>query len=375
MSHGDSVTRVPTGFEILAKSYVGTTAAMRRGNIWGVQFHPEVTHTPFGKVILQNFMEASLCKKDWFPPTLVTSLQDDIRASVGTRRAIAGFSGGVDSTVMTALAGPVLGKNFRAVLIDGGQLREGEREQAAVHARIAGVELKTIDAANIFVPAISREIDAEAKRRIFKQLYTDCLIKAASDFDAEVVFQGTLAPDRIESGSTGGVIIKSHHNVGLNMGNLQKAHPLQSLFKYEVRALAKEMGLPESVWKRHPFPGPGLFTRVVGVPVSYDTLALVRWADARVREVLKRHDMHEQLSQVVVGYIGANTVGVAGDGRVYGGAVVVRAVETTDFMTAHGVWLPSEVVTDIKKVFSQYHGIVRVWFDPTDKPPATIEFE
>ena len=189
------------------------------------------------------------------------------------------------------------------------------------------------------------------------------------------MLQGTLAPDRIESGITGGAVIKSHHNVGLDMGNLLQMHPIDHLFKYEVRALAREIGLPESVWNRQPFPGPGLFLRVVGVPVTSDKLDIVRWADARAREILARHGIYDQLSQLVVAYVGVNTVGVKGDARVYGGAIVVRAVETIDFMTARGVHFSDDIEDEILNALTRHPEIVRVWFDPTEKPPATTEME
>lgn len=217
--------------------------------------------------------------------------------------------------------------------------------------------------------------DAEKKRQRFKKIYASFFVRAAKNFGATAVLQGTLAPDRIESGATGGAIIKSHHNVDLKMDNLIQLHPIDNLFKYEVRALAREIELPESVWNRQPFPGPGLFLRVVGVPATPDKLDVVRWADARVREILVQHHIYDQLSQLVVAYMGVNTVGVKGDGRVYGGAIVVRAIETIDFMTARSVHLSDDVEDAISSTLTRHPEIVRVWFDPTKKPPATTEME
>ena len=218
-------------------------------------------------------------------------------------------------------------------------------------------------------------VDAEKKRRRFKKTYAEFFTLLAKKVGASVVIQGTLAPDRIESGATGGALIKSHHNVGLTMGRLHQLHPVDHLFKYEIRALAQELALPESVSLRQPFPGPGLFIRVVGTPATPDKLDIVRWADARTREILEKHGVYKALSQLVVAYIATNTVGVKGDARVYGGAIVVRAVETTDFMTARGVHFSDVIEEEISATLTRRPDIVRVWYDPTQKPPATTEFE
>lgn len=376
MSHGDSVTKLPKGFQILAHSNTQAIAAMQNGSILGVQFHPEVTHTPHGKIMLANFLRAAECEQDWTPSSIVASIQSEIGSQLEGERAIFGFSGGVDSTTVSAILSPVLGDRLRAITIDGGHLREGELEEIKTHADAAGVNLQVIDARAQFNAVMADTVDAEEKRRRFKQVYTSLFVQAAEHFGATTVLQGTLATDRIESGATGGAVIKSHHNVGLNMGEFKQLHPIDHLFKYEVRALAQEIGLPESVWARQPFPGPGLFVRVVGTPATPDKLEVVRWADARVREILERHGLYHTISQLVVAYIGgAHTVGVKGDARVYGGAIVVRAVETLDFMTAHGVHFPDSVEAEICSVLTQHPQIIRVWFDPTRKPPATTEME
>ena len=377
MSHGDSVTQVPEGFRIIASTYTGgcAVAAMQKEHILGVQFHPEVTHTPYGKQMLENFLNAAGCEKDWTPSSIVTSIQEEIGSQLEGERAIFGFSGGVDSTTVSAILSPILGDRLRAITIDGGHLREGELDEIGAHANAAGVDLHVIDARSEFNAVMADTIDAEEKRRRFKQVYTSLFVWAAEDFGATTVLQGTLATDRIESGATGGALIKSHHNVGLDMGKLKQLHPVAHLFKYEIRALSQEMGLPESVWARQPFPGPGLFIRIVGTPATPEKLELVRFADARVREILLRHGIYNQLSQLVVAYLGTKTVGVKGDARVYGGAVVVRAVQTLDFMTAHGVHFSDEVEGEISAALTKHPEIVRVWFDPTKKPPATTEME
>lgn len=375
MSHGDSVVSLPHGFKVLARSDSHTIAAMQNGMVWGVQFHPEVTHTPHGKAMLTNFLRVAGCENDWAPSSIISSIQEDAATRFGRERVVFGFSGGVDSTTLSAILAPVIGERLLAVTIDGGHLREGELEEVRKHAEAAGVNLRVMDAHKEFNEVMAGVIDAEEKRRRFKKVYTSLFIRAAEDFGATAVLQGTLAPDRIESGVTGGAVIKSHHNVGLDMGKLSQFHLIDFLFKYEVRALAREIGLPESVWNRQPFPGPGLFLRVVGVPATPDKLDVVRWADARVREILTKHNVYHQLSQLVVAYIGVNTVGVKGDARVYGGAIVVRAVETLDFMTARGVHFLDEIEDEISSVLTRYPEIVRVWFDPTKKPPATTEME
>ncbi len=374
MSHGDSVTVLPEGFTELAVSD-GAIAAMQRGLVWGVQFHPEVTHTPHGKQLLGNFLRLAGCETDWIPTSIVERIRDEARTLLRQERVVFGFSGGVDSTTVSAILAPVLRDRLRAVAIDGGQLREGEREEIEQHARAAGVNLVIVDAHEEFQAVMRDTVDAEEKRRRFRNVYTSLFVRAAREFGAAAVLQGTLAPDRIESGATGGAVIKSHHNVGLDMGKLRQWHPVDHLFKYEVRALAQAIGLPPTVWQRQPFPGPGLFVRVVGVPATLARLEIVRWADARVREILVRHGRYDELAQLVVAYVGAHTVGVKGDARVYGGSIVVRAVSTADFMTAEGVWFPKPVVDDVKRVLTAHSEIVRVWFDPTNKPPATTELE
>lgn len=377
MSHGDSVVKIPEHFRVLAETKNGVIAAMGNGTlIWGVQFHPEVHETAEGKTLLKNFLYTIAgCERDWKPSSLVASIQTKIEQELGPAKAIIGFSGGVDSTTLAAIAGGVLGKRLRAVTLDGGHLREGEPEEIHRHAESAGVNLVTINARDEFSTALADITDAEEKRRRFKEVYTRLLVQAAREFGAAAVIQGTLAPDRIESGATGGAVIKSHHNVGLDMDGLKQIHPVDHLFKYEIRALAGTLGLPESIWRRQPFPGPGLFIRVVGTPATPDKLEIVRWADARVKEILVRHRVYDKISQLVVAYLGLNTVGVKGDGRIYGGAIVVRAVESIDFMTARGVHLSDAIEREISSVLTSHPKIVRVFYDPTQKPPATTEFE
>lgn len=376
MSHGDSVEKVPDGFKISAHTHSGTIAAMERGTVYGVQFHPEVTQTQYGKNIFEHFLFGIAdCVRDWQPSSIISGIQEHALEKLGEQKAIIGLSGGVDSTTLSKILSPALKEQLFAITIDGGHLREGELDEIRRHAECAGVSFAIIDARDEFSVAMADVTDAEEKRWRFKSVYGSLFVKAAQDFGAKAVIQGTLAPDRIESGATGGAVIKAHHNVGLNMGNLLELHPIAHLFKYEVRALARELGLPESVWNREPFPGPGLFIRVVGTPATPEKLNLVRWADAEVKRIVRKHGAYGALAQLVTAYVAVPTVGVKGDARVYGGAIVVRAVETTDFMTARGVHLPNSIKDKISTVLTRHPEIVRVWFDATHKPPATTEFE
>ena len=379
MSHGDSVVAVPAGFSVLAKTQNGAIAAMGNGtSAWGVQFHPEVPHTAEGKKIFANFLYTIAgCERDWKPTAIIAAIGDRIRTGLkgDDAKAIIGFSGGVDSTTIAKIASGVLGERLLALTIDGGQLREGEIDEIRRHAACAGVSPKIIDACEEFAAALAGVTDAEEKRKRFRGGYVRLFLRAAREFGAAAVIQGTLAPDRIESGDTGGAVIKTHHNVGLDMGDLTQLHPVDHLFKYEIRAVAQDIGLPESVWRRQPFPGPGLFLRVVGTPATPKTLNIVRWADARVREILVQHGLYGGVSQLVVALLGIKTVGVKGDGRVYGWSIAVRAVETVDFMTARCVHFPDPVEDEITKAITAHPDIVRAIFDFTQKPPATTEFE
>lgn len=378
-SHGDSITELPPRFIATAVSHQGGIAAMENfeRTIFGVQFHPEVTHTLEGGQILRNFLvTVAACEQDWEASSVVAEIQQSLRDSLGpNERVVFGFSGGVDSTVLAAIAAPVLGERLLAVTINGGHLRENELEEIERHALAAGARLFVVDARAQFERVMVDTIDAEEKRRRFKGIYTTLLREAAVDFGATTIFQGTLAPDRIESGATGGALIKSHHNIGLDFAGLRQAHPLDHLFKYEVRALARSLGLPESVWARQPFPGPGLFLRVNGTPATHDKLEIVRWAEARVREILERRGIYHTLSQMIVHLLGVKMVGVKGDARVYAYPVVVRAIRTTDFMTADGVHFDDDTEGEISTTLTRHPEIVCVMFNPTNKPPATTEPE
>lgn len=385
-SHGDSVMRVPEGFAVTGRNpQTGGIAALsgtgHDAPIWCVQFHPEVTQTRFGKVMLRNFAsEGCGIKPDWKPMNMVRTIRQENLRTTGDRIALIGGSGGVDSTTTIALLAPVLGDRLHAVLIDAGQLREGEVEEARENVKAAGATLVVIDAKKRFAKAFGTTLDAEKVRAVFRRLYAEVLMKEArrisrGDLRKVVLIQGTLAPDRIESAATGAALIKTHHNVNLDTGHLEQLHPLTDLFKYEVRALARRLGLPRSISERHPFPGPGNFIRLPGLPKTPENLAVVAWAEARTREILIHHGWYRRISQLVVAYGFNKTVGVKGEARVYEPVAVVRAVKTIDFMTAEGVIFPPQIWREIVIALARHPKISRVLLDSTNKPPGTTEFE
>lgn len=378
-SHGDSVARVPKNFKIIAKSAGSETIAAMgdpKRNIWGVQFHPEVTHSVEGKKILVNFIEKIAgCEKDWKPADSVAEIRNEVSSATKNKKAIIGFSGGVDSTTLSAVLAPVMSSNLLGICIDTGALRQDELSEIKENAKYAGVKLKIIKAANIFQKSIGSNTHSELKRKKFKQTYGKIMEKSAKDFKADFIVQGSLATDMIESGSAGKAdLIKSHHNVGLNL-KIGELHPFRNLFKYEVRELARQLKLPDLISERQPFPGPGLFIRIIGEPPKKDKLDIVRWADAEVTKILKKNKIYDDVSQLVVALDCHRTVGIKGDGRVYGYSIIVRAIKTSDFMTAHGYQFPANVRKEISSSVTKHPKIVRVFFDETDKPPATTEME
>ena len=385
-SHGDTVQELPEGFVSIGTSSDGACAAVcfERSRLWGIQFHAEVADTPCGKHILSNFVfNICGCEKDWVPSDIIEEIRARAREEIGDAHAIIGFSGGVDSTTLAAILSPVLGDHLHALCIDGGHLREGEPEEIRSHANAAGASLTIVGAAENFQEALGGITDAEEKRAAFRDVYLATFHKFGKCRGAKFVVQGSLATDFIESGATGGDTIKTHHNVGLDWEGMQETHPFKDLFKYEVRALADTLELPRSVVERQPFPGPGLFIRVLGEPTT-EHLEVVRWADAEVSKILKSHrcrkkgvtgSWYDYVSQLVVALQCAPTVGVKGDKRVYRHSVYVRAVKTIDFMTAEGVQFPPRIRKEISRRVTQHPDVVHVMFAETDKPPATTEFE
>lgn len=379
-SHGDSVKNAPEGFRVTATSKKGSVIeAMENPDkkLFGVQFHPEVEQTEDENQILLNFAE-KICKcvKDYSKEDIIEEIRRKTKEELGEGIAIIGVSGGVDSTTLAAILAPALGEKLKAFMIDTGGMRQGEVEKVKEMAQKAGIKLEVIDKyASRFIEEIGTTIDAEEKRAKFRKVYGEVFKEVAESYKATHMIQGTLATDLIESGSKGNsAMIKTHHNVDLDLG-LKEIMPLSDFFKFEVRELAYEFGLDDLVSKRQPFPGPGLYLRVVGVSVTAELLEIVREADNEVKEILEKHGVYEMLSQTIVALLGVKTVGVKGDGRVYEYSIAVRTVQTADFMTVKGFYLDPEISGEIISTLTRHPKIVRVFFDFTPKPPATTEFE
>ena len=379
-SHGDSVKTAPDGFKVIATSKNGSVNEAMENvekSLYAVQFHPEVEQTEDENIILNNFV-ANICgcAKDYDKSDVINEIREKTKKELAGGTAIIGVSGGVDSTTLAAILAPALGDKLKAFLIDTGGMRKDEVEKVKEIAKKAKINLEIVDKyKSKFIENIGKTIDAEEKRAAFRKVYGEVFEEVAKSHGATHMLQGTLATDLIESGSAGkSALIKTHHNVDLNLG-LKEITPLADFFKFEVRELAREFGLDELVAKRQPFPGPGLYLRVVGVPVTNELLEIVRDADAQVAEILKKHNIYDKISQTIVALLGVNTVGVKGDGRVYGYSLVVRTVETVDFMTVKGFYLPKEICEEIISALIKHPKIVRVFFDFTPKPPATTEFE
>lgn len=389
MSHGDAVTAAPEGFDVVATSAGAPVAAFenRGRQMAGVQYHPEVMHTPHGQQVLSRFLhEFAGIDAAWTPANIVDALVDQVREHIGTGRAICGLSGGVDSAVAAALVQRAIGDRLTCVFVDHGLLRAGERAQVQRDFVAAtGAKLITVDVAERFLEALSGVTNPEGKRKIigrefiraFEGAVRDAL--GVSDGEVEFLVQGTLYPDVVESGGgTGTANIKSHHNVGGLPGDLKFSlvEPLRLLFKDEVRAVGRELGLPEEIVARQPFPGPGLGIRIVG-EVTAGRLDTLRRADAIAREELTSAGLDHQIWQCpVVLLADVRSVGVQGDGRTYGHPIVLRPVSSEDAMTADWTRVPYEVLEGIStRITNEVREVNRVVLDVTSKPPGTIEWE
>jgi GMP synthase (glutamine-hydrolysing) len=396
MSHGDAVTAAPEGFEVVASSAGAAVAAFeaRERRLAGVQYHPEVMHTPHGQQVLSRFLhDFAGLPADWTPANIANALVDQVREQIdqnGRGHAICGLSGGVDSAVSAALVQRAIGDRLTCVFVDHGLLREGERAQVERDFVAAtGVDLVTVDAAEAFLDALSCVTNPEGKRKIIGRQFIRVFEGAVrgilqddgadSGSDVEFLVQGTLYPDVVESGGGSGTAnIKSHHNVGGLPDDLKfkLVEPLRLLFKDEVRAVGRELGLPEEIVARQPFPGPGLAIRIVG-EVTAGRLETLRRADAIVREELTAAGLDKQIWQCpVVLLADVRSVGVQGDGRTYGHPIVLRPVSSEDAMTADWTRIPYEVLERIStRITNEVAEVNRVVLDVTSKPPGTIEWE
>jgi GMP synthase (glutamine-hydrolysing) len=391
MSHGDKVTAMPEGFRAIGSSDACAIAAMAdesRG-FYAVQFHPEVTHTPQGKAILARFAhEICGCGSDWNMHDYAGEAVASIRAKVGDDEVILGLSGGVDSSVAAALIHRAIGDRLTCVFVDHGLLRQNEATQVMdTFARNLGVHVIHIDASAEFLGALAGVDDPEAKRRVIGRLFVEVFQREAAKLPrAKWLAQGTIYPDVIESAGAKtkkANTIKSHHNVGGLPETLHLAllEPLRDLFKDEVRELGLELGLPREMVDRHPFPGPGLGVRILG-EVKPEYAELLRRADAifidelRATRDAKGVSWYDLTAQAFAVFLPIRSVGVMGDGRTYEHAVALRAVQTTDFMTAHWAPLPHELIARVSnRITNEVRGINRVVYDVSSKPPATIEWE
>ncbi|MGV0853822.1 glutamine-hydrolyzing GMP synthase [Mycolicibacterium phlei] len=392
MSHGDAVTAAPDGFDVVAVSSGAPVAAFenRARRLAGVQYHPEVMHTPHGQQVLSRFLhEFAGIDSTWTPANIADSLIEQVREQIGDGRAICGLSGGVDSAVAAALVQRAIGDRLTCVFVDHGLLRAGERAQverdfvAATHAKLV-----TVDVADRFLEALSGVTNPEGKRKIIGREFIRAFEGAVRDLveggasggePIDFLVQGTLYPDVVESGGGAGTAnIKSHHNVGGLPDDLKfkLVEPLRLLFKDEVRAVGRELGLPEEIVARQPFPGPGLGIRIVG-EVTAERLETLRRADAIAREELTAAGLDNQIWQCpVVLLADVRSVGVQGDGRTYGHPIVLRPVSSEDAMTADWTRIPYEVLERIStRITNEVADVNRVVLDVTSKPPGTIEWE
>lgn len=386
MSHGDKVTALPPGFKIICETKNAPIAGMadESRNLYGLQFHPEVTHTLQGMRILERFV-VTICKADttWTSDHIIEEAVKSIRANVGTDRVLLGLSGGVDSSVVAALLHKAIGDQLTCVFVDTGLLRLNEADQVmAMFGQHMGINIIPVNAEEKFLSALKGVVCPEEKRKIIGRVFIDVFDEEAHKLqDVKWLAQGTIYPDVIESAATdnngSSVVIKSHHNVGglPDTLNLKLLEPIRELFKDEVRKIGLELGLPHDMVYRHPFPGPGLGVRILA-EVKKEFADILRKADAIFIEELHKAGLYHKISQAFAVFLPVKSVGVMGDGRRYDYVICLRAVETIDFMTAHWCHLPWDFLGLVSnRIINEVAGVSRVTYDISGKPPATIEWE
>ena len=385
MSHGDRVNTLPEGFRVLAVSENAPIAAIGNPDrrFFGVQFHPEVTHTNQGRAMMKRFVrDICGCTGDWTPANIIDGLLSRVTDEVGSDGVVLGLSGGVDSSVVAALLHRAIGDQLTCIFVDNGLLRQGEVKQVMETFKDGfGIRIVQVDASDRFLEALSGIVDPEDKRRVIGSVFVDVFQEEADKIENICwLAQGTIYPDVIESAGTNtgkARVIKSHHNVGgiPDTLKLQLLEPLRELFKDEVRAVGVALGLPKSIVYRHPFPGPGLGVRILG-EVRQEYADILRQADAIFLDELRQSDLYDSTSQAFAVFLPVRSVGVVGDNRSYEFVISLRAVETTDFMTADWKRLPYEVLARVStRIINEVRSVSRVTYDISSKPPATIEWE
>ena len=380
MSHGDSITEIPTHFKKIASSDDVELAAYRieGEQTWGVQFHPEVFHTLDGTLLLENFLDICGCSKNWSPSSFIESTVAELKAQLGNDRVLLGLSGGVDSSVAAVLLNKAIGKNLTCIFVDHGLLRKNEFENVMRDYEHLGLNVIGVNAKDHFYKALDGVSDPEQKRKIIGAGFIDVFDEEAHKIkDVKWLAQGTIYPDIIESLSITGTVIKSHHNVGglPEKMNLKLCEPLRLLFKDEVRRVGTELGMMHHLIKRQPFPGPGLAVRILGA-ITEDKVRILQEADDIFINGLREWNLYDSVWQAGVILLPVQSVGVMGDERTYENAVALRAVTSTDAMTADWAQLPYDFLAKMSnEIINKVKGVNRVVYDISSKPPATIEWE